>query len=136
MLGDNDAIATIAVKDLQAARAFYGDVLGLREQTGSDNPEVITYQSGASKILVYRSQYAGTNKATVVTWAVGDDLESTVQTLNAKGVAFEHYDLPLLSVHGDIHVAGDGLRVAWFKDPDGNVLSILSPPSAGASQRR
>ena len=126
MLGDNDAIATIAVKDLQAARRFYGDMLGLRERSGSEGPEVITYDSGTSKIFVYRSQYAGTNKATVVTWAVGGDLESIVQTLKAKGVAFEHYDLPQLSRHGDVHVAGDGLKVAWFKDPDGNILSILS----------
>jgi catechol 2,3-dioxygenase-like lactoylglutathione lyase family enzyme len=125
VLGDTDAIATIAVKDLQAARTFYGDMLGLQQQTGSDNPEAITYESGNSKILVYRSQYAGTNKATVVTWAVGDDLESIVQTLKAKGVAFEHYDLPRLSRQGDIHVAGDGLSVAWFKDPDGNIISIL-----------
>jgi catechol 2,3-dioxygenase-like lactoylglutathione lyase family enzyme len=126
MLGDNDAIATIAVKDLRAARTFYGDTLGLREQAGSDNPEVIMYRSGASKIQVYRSHYAGTNAATVVTWAVGGDLESIVQALAAKGVAFEHYDLPQLERQGDIHVAGDGLRVVWFKDPDGNILSILS----------
>jgi hypothetical protein len=79
--------------------------------------------------LVYRSQYAGTNEATVVTWAVGDDLDSIVQTLKAKGVAFEHYDVPQLSRQGDIHVAGDGLSVAWLKDPDGNVLSILGTTS-------
>ena len=130
MLGDNDAIATIAVKNLQAARTFYGDVLGLQEQPGSDNPEVITYQSGSSKLLVYRSQYAGTNKATVVTWAVDDDLTSVVQTLKAKGAAFEHYDLPQLSRQGDVHVAKDGLRVVWFADPDGNILSILGVTAA------
>ena len=123
MLGDNNAIATIAVKDLQAARRFYGDVLGLKEQAGSDNPQVITYQSGSGKLLVYLSQYAGTNQATVVTWAVGD-LKSIVQALEAKGVAFEHYDLPQLSLQGDIHVAANGFSVAWFKDPDGNILSI------------
>jgi catechol 2,3-dioxygenase-like lactoylglutathione lyase family enzyme len=130
MLADCDAIATIAVKDLHMARTFYGNVLSLKERAPSDNPEVITYESGTSKILVYRSQYAGTNKATVITWTVGADLDSIVQTLKAKGVAFEHYDLPLLSRQGDIHVAGDGLRVAWFKDPDGNILSILSATGA------
>jgi catechol 2,3-dioxygenase-like lactoylglutathione lyase family enzyme len=133
MLADSDAIATIAIKDLRAARTFYGDTLGLRERSGSDNPEVITYDSVASKIMVYRSQYAGTNKSTVVTWAVGDDLASIVDTLKAKGVAFEHYDLPQLSRQGDIHVAGDGLNVAWFKDPDGNILSVLGTV---ASQKR
>ena len=122
MLGDNDAIATIAVKDLRAARTFYGDKLGLTE-TGSDNPQVITYRSGRGKLLVYLSQYAGTNEATVVTWAAGD-LKPIVQALKANGVSFEHYDLPQLSLQGDIHVADDGLRVVWFKDPDGNILSI------------
>ena len=125
MLADNDAIATIAVKDLQAARAFYGDALGLRERAGSDNPEVITYESGGSTIMVYRSSYAGTNEATVVTWAVRE-LEPIVQALKAKGVVFEHYDLPQLTRRGDVHVANDGFSVAWFKDPDGNILSILT----------
>jgi catechol 2,3-dioxygenase-like lactoylglutathione lyase family enzyme len=129
MLSDGDAIATIAVKDLHAARTFYGEMLGLKERTPSDNPEVITYESGTSRLLVYRSQYAGTNEATVVTWAVGEDLQSIVQSLKAKGVAFEHYDVPQLSRQGDVHVAGDGLSVAWFKDPDGNILSILSTTS-------
>ncbi|HZW52600.1 MAG TPA: VOC family protein [Candidatus Elarobacter sp.] len=128
MLADNDAIATIAVKDLQAARKFYGDALGLREQAGPDNPEVITYESGGSKILVYRSSYAGTNEATVVTWAVRE-LEHIVEALKAKGVVFEHYDLPQLARRGDVHVAGDGFRVVWFKDPDGNILSILTAPA-------
>lgn len=130
MLGDNDAIATIAVKDLRAARTFYGNVLGLNEQTGSDNPEVVTYQSGSSKLFVYRSQYAGTNQATVVTWPVDDDFESIVNALKANGVTFEHYDLPQLTRRGDMHVATDGLRVVWFKDPDGNTLSILTMPRA------
>lgn len=127
MLGDNDAIATVAVMDLEAARTFYGETLGLKEQSGSDNPEVMTYQSGRSKLQVYRSQYAGTNEATAVTWAVGADLAQIVQALKANGVVFEHYDLPQLSLQGDIHVANDGkLSVVWFKDPDGNILSIVS----------
>ena len=125
MLKDNDAIATIAVKDLKAARTFYTDKLGLREQSGSEDRQVITYESGASKLLVYESQYAGTNKATSATWTAGDDLESIVQDLRGKGVTFEHYDLPGLTRQGDIHAA-DGLRVVWFKDPDGNILSIVS----------
>jgi len=129
MLGDNDAVATIAVKDLAAARKFYGGQLGLREVPGSDNPEVITYASGRSKIFVYRSHFAGSNKATVVMWPAGDGLDSIVQALKANGVVFEHYDLPQLTLEGDIHVADDGgLRAVWFKDPDGNILSILSEP--------
>jgi catechol 2,3-dioxygenase-like lactoylglutathione lyase family enzyme len=124
MLADSDAIATIAVKDLQTGRTFYGHTLGLRELAEPENPEVLMYESGKSRIQVYRSQYAGTNKATVVTWAV-EDVDAIVQALKAKGVVFEHYDLPQLSLQGDVHVAENGFRVAWFKDPDGNVLSIV-----------
>lgn len=125
MLADHDAIATIAVNDLRTARAFYGDTLGLRELGETENPDVLMYESGRSRIQVYRSQYAGTNKATVVTWSVRD-VDAIVQALRAKGVVFEHYDLPQLSLRGDVHVAENGFRVAWFKDPDGNVLSIAS----------
>lgn len=128
MLKDHAAIATIAVKDLAAARRFYGDVLGLPEDAGSDNPEVAMYSSGGTNLLVYRSQYAGTNVATAATWAVADDLETIVDRLGAAGVTFEHYDVPQLTRAGDVHVAADGFKVAWFKDPDGNVLSILRRP--------
>jgi hypothetical protein len=74
---------------------------------------------------VYTSQEAGTNKATAVTWAVGDQVKDVVRALKAKGVAFEHYDMPDTTLQGDIHVAGD-MKVAWFKDPDGNILNIVN----------
>jgi hypothetical protein len=74
---------------------------------------------------VYESQYAGTNKATAATWIVGADLEGLVRDLKAKGVTFEKYDLPGTTRQGDVHVAGK-TKVAWFKDPDGNILSIVN----------
>jgi catechol 2,3-dioxygenase-like lactoylglutathione lyase family enzyme len=126
MLGDYDALATVAVKDLAAARKFYGQTLGLEEAPGTENPEVVTYLSGRSKILVYRSPFAGSNKATSATWIVADDLETIVHALREKGVTFEHYDLPGLARSGDIHSA-PGLSVVWLKDPDGNILSVLTP---------
>lgn len=126
MLVDSDAIATIAVKDLKVARHFYGEKLGLKERPDSDIPGVVTYQSGGSKVLLYQSQYAGTNRATIATWAA-QDLEAVVRTLAGKGVTFEHYDLPELTREGDIHSARD-FKVVWFKDPDGNILSVNSTP--------
>jgi catechol 2,3-dioxygenase-like lactoylglutathione lyase family enzyme len=124
MLNDSNAVATLAVKDLEVAGHFYRDTLGL-PQVDAEGDEVITLRSGNSMINVYRSQYAGTNKATAVTWAVGDDLERVVQDLKGKGVVFEHYDMPNSTRHGDIHVFGD-VRVAWFKDPDGNILNVIN----------
>ena len=113
-----------AVKDPRAAGQFYRDTLGL-DQVASEGDEAISFGSGDTTINVYRSNYAGTNKATAVTWAVGDDVEGVVRTLKAKGVRFEHYDMPNVRREGDIHVAGD-LKVAWFKDPDGNILNIVN----------
>jgi catechol 2,3-dioxygenase-like lactoylglutathione lyase family enzyme len=123
MLGDKEAVATVAVKDLEAARRFYEGTLGLK-RTGDDNPEFSAYQSGSSTLLVYRSRYAGTNQATAVTWMVGTEVEDTVRALKAKGVAFEKYDLPDTTRKGDVHVTGDQ-KAAWFKDPDGNIHAIV-----------
>ena len=124
MLGHLDAVANIAVKDLERAKAFYEGTLGLTP-IGGEGKELIAFKSGGSTLNVYRSQYAGTNKATAVTWAVGDDVEAVVRALKAKGVAFEHYDMPGMRREGDVHVAGK-MKVAWFKDPDGNILNIVS----------
>lgn len=123
MLGDIDAIVTLAVRDLDAAKNFYEGILGL-EPVPSDEPEMLAYKSGSTPVMVYRSQHAGTNRATGATWVV-DDVDEVVRALKAKGVAFERYDLPETTHDGDVHVAGD-LRVAWLKDPDGNILSLVN----------
>ena len=123
MLADKDAVATVAVKDLRAAKKFYGDTLGLKP-TPVPEPEVLNYKSGDSTVLVYKSQFAGSNKATSVTWIV-DDVEGTVKDLKAKGVSFEHYDFPGMTRKGDVHIAGKS-KAAWFKDPDGNILAVVS----------
>ena len=124
MLRDRDAVANLAVKDLNSAKKFYEGTLGL-EPVGAEGDELIVYRSGKTTLNVYRSKEAGTNKATAVTWAVGDQVKALVQTLKAKGVKFEHYDMPGLTLDGDIHV-GYGMQVAWFKDPDGNILNLVS----------
>lgn len=124
MLSDKEAIAMIAVKDLKAAAKFYQDTLGL-VPVSTEGDEVITYRSGSSALNVYHSQYAGTNKATSVVWNVGDEIDAVVDRLKSKGVVFEHYDMPGLTMTGDMHVGGD-MKVAWFKDPDGNILSVVS----------
>lgn len=124
MLNDKNAIATVAVKDLKAAAGFYEGTLGLKKEA-TEGEEVITYRSGNSMLNVYRSSFAGTNQATAVTWAVGKELDSIVQSLKAKGVVFEHYDLPGMTREGDIHVC-DGMKVVWFKDPDGNILNLIN----------
>lgn len=124
MLEDKEAIATVAVRDIEKAKQFYGNTLGL-ELIANQGEKAITYRSGSSKLLVYESEFAGTNRATAVNWVVGGNLGSTAEVLKSKGVAFEHYDLPGLTREGDVYSAGD-FQVAWFKDPDGNILSLVS----------
>jgi catechol 2,3-dioxygenase-like lactoylglutathione lyase family enzyme len=124
MLRDTDAIANLAVKDLSRARDFYERLLGF-EPVGREGDELIVYRSGTTTFNVYRSREAGTNKATAVTWLVGDKVHDVVQALKVKGVTFEQYDMPGLTLEGDVHV-GYGMHVAWFKDPDGNILNIVS----------
>jgi hypothetical protein len=122
MLGDFDALATIAVKSLAGARKFYEGKLSFKV-VHTEGDQAVTYQSGKSQLLVYQSQFAGTNKATAATWMV-KDVEGLVKELKAKGITFEHYDMPGVTLKGDVHVAGK-LKNAWFKDPDGNVIALV-----------
>lgn len=123
MLKTASAIATVAVRDLDKARLFYEGTLGL--VPGAENePGTVTYQTGATSLLIYPSQFAGTNQATSVTWDVGDAIEALVGELRAKGIAFEHYDMPGSTLNGDLHV-NDHMKVAWFKDPDGNFHALV-----------
>lgn len=125
MLANKDATATAAVKDIEAAKRFYEGKLGL-EPVQSENQGTIIYKTGGSTLLVYVSQFAGTNKATTVTWSVGNDFDEILRSLQSKGVTFEHYDgLPQVTREGDVHHVKD-LKLAWFKDPDGNIHHLIS----------
>ncbi len=130
MLGNTTVQPMLPVKDLKVAEKFYEKTLGLK-RVGEEPDEAVTYQSGGSTLCVYRSEFAGTNKGTAALWEI-EDVEGTVGELKAKGVTFEHYDdLPGLTRKGDIHLAGD-FRVAWFKDPAGNILSVQNRPARSA----
>jgi catechol 2,3-dioxygenase-like lactoylglutathione lyase family enzyme len=124
MLGKSDAVATVAVRDLAVGRKFYEQTLGLKA-VHTEGDEAVTFQSGSGRLMVYRSQFAGTNRATGVHFMVGANIDPVVKGLKDKGVAFEHYDLPGLTLQGDVHVAGD-FKTAWFKDLDGNILALVN----------
>ena len=122
MLNEMDATAMLAVKDLTTARAFYEGTLGFVADA-ADQDGMVNYRSGQTPIMVYESAYAGTNQANALAWSVGADFDTIFKELTTKGVTFEHYDMPEVKREGDVHVAGP-MRMAWFKDPDGNILSI------------
>ena len=122
MLGKADATPMIAVKDIDRAKQFYKEKLGLKpfEEMGDD---FFMLKSGDTTLNVYKSEFAGTNKATLLTFDV-DDIDTEVRELKQKGVSFEHYDVEGLTAEGDIY-RGQNMKTAWFKDPDGNILSLI-----------
>jgi len=121
MLKDKNSSAIVAVKDLDRAKTFYSDVLGLN-LADTSNEGMLGYRTGNTWLTVYQSDFAGTNQANAVSWDVGVELDNIVAGLKAKGVTFEHYDD--MGREGDIHVCGS-MRLAWFKDPDGNILHLV-----------
>ncbi|HTI65555.1 MAG TPA: VOC family protein [Gemmatimonadaceae bacterium] len=123
MLGNAEVAATLAVMDIDRAKRFYEGRLGLTLSRGPQ-PGVLIFKVGRSSLVVYSSEFAGTNKATAATWMV-ENVEATVKMLKAKGISFEHYDFPGVTLHGDVHEMGES-KAAWFKDPDGNILAIVS----------
>ena len=119
--------AAAAVSDMQRARQFYEGVLGLVPDAGAgDN---IAYQcSGDTQINVYLSPNAGTAKFTIAGFDV-NDIGAVVEQLTKQGVTFEQYDEPpiVTDAQGIAHFERDA-NVAYFKDPDGNILSLAQAP--------
>ena len=124
MLKDRNSSAIVAVRDLDRARRFYGDLLGLELAEQGEEEGVIVYRTGATNLVVYESEFAGTNRANAVVWGVAQELDEIAAELEAKGADFEHYP-DIGRLEGNVHVAG-GARLVWLKDPDGNILHINS----------
>ena len=124
MLKDRDSSAIIAVSDIGRAKNFYQDTLGLTLLKEDAEGGVLAFRTGDTDLTVYRSDFAGTNKANAVTWAMKGDLLETVNDLQGKGVTFERYDFPGMSFKDGVHEAGP-VKLAWFKDPDGNILHLI-----------
>ena len=122
MLGDHDPIATLAVKDLDRAREFYEGVLGLAPRR--EVPEGVLYAAGSSAFLVYPSSFAGTNRATAMSFQVPPaDFDGEVAALREKDVAFQTFEAEGLSWVDGVASFGE-FRSAWFADPDGNILNV------------
>jgi len=125
-LADWSLGTTIPAKDLDGTRRFYEDVLGA--QVVTEDPGGIIYRSGDSYFSLYPTEFAGTAQHTLGAFMVGD-VEAAVADLRGKGVSFEEYDLPGLKTVNGIAELG-GSKGAWFKDPEGNILSVVQPPPA------
>ena len=126
MLADQHFLATIAVSDVNRARAFYEQTLGFKPTREVAEFGLVGYESGSGSVLLYASEFAGTNKATVLSFDVPTDAyDAEITALRQAGVTFETYDLPGTTWEDGVARMGDQ-RAAWFRDPDGNILSLTA----------
>jgi catechol 2,3-dioxygenase-like lactoylglutathione lyase family enzyme len=123
-LKDSQVEAALAASDLDRARGFYEEQLGL--EPGDEEPGIsVRYPcGGGTRIFVYLSpENAGKSTATLAGWSV-DDLDETMRDLASRGVTFERYDQPGLRTDERGVFDGGDFRAVWVKDPDGNTLAI------------
>jgi len=124
MLSKARAAAALPAADLGRARKFYGEVLGLTVK--EENADGVEYScGGGTSVFVYPSGYAGTNQATAAGFDV-DDLDAAMKDLESRGVTFEEYDLPGIKTVKGVVTMPDGSKGAWFKDTEGNILSLMN----------
>jgi predicted enzyme related to lactoylglutathione lyase len=122
MLNDSKVTANIPAADLERARRFYADTLGLSPT--DENPGGLMYRTaGGTMFFLYQTEYAGQAGHTIAQFHVSD-VDDEVKELRDKGVQFEHYDLPGMTWDGDVAFMPEMGRAAWFKDSEGNVLCL------------
>jgi catechol 2,3-dioxygenase-like lactoylglutathione lyase family enzyme len=126
MLADKPIVAFIVTTDADRARQFYEGTLGLRFV--EDTPFALVFDLNGIQLRVTRVEDLTPSPHTVLGWDVGD-VPAAVRNLTARGVKFEHYEGFGQDSDG-VWSSPDGTKVAWFKDPDGNVLSVSQNPSA------
>jgi len=123
MLNDSRVEANIPAADLDRAREFYSDKLGLTP-VAEYGAEALRYQTaGGTFFNVYRTQYAGQAGHTIAQWHV-DDVDQEVHDLEAKGVVFEVYDMPGVEWNGKVATLPGMGKAAWFKDSEGNIMCV------------
>ncbi len=125
MLSDHAPIPTLAVKDVQAARAFYEGVLGMTPM--GEPPEGVVYSSGTGMFLVYPSSFAGSNQATAMSFQIpADAFDAEAAALRERGITFTTFEAEGLEWDDGVATMGGAFKSAWFADPDGNILNIES----------
>lgn len=121
MLSELEVHAVLPAKDLQRARAYYKEKLGM-EPTDERADGIVFQTPAGAKIFMYETDNAGTAKNTALSWST-DDLDAEMAELRGRGVVFEDYDFPGLKTENGI-ATYDGGRGAWFIDSEGNILAV------------
>jgi catechol 2,3-dioxygenase-like lactoylglutathione lyase family enzyme len=122
VLADSPAFSGFAVDDLDRARTFYQDTLGLRLSDAGMGGVARLHLGGGTEILVYAKPDHVPATFTVLNFPVAD-VEKAVDELTARGVRFEHYEQPPTDAKGIMRAGGP--LIAWFTDPAGNILSVI-----------
>ena len=123
MLSRHTPVATLPAKDLTTARSFYEEKLGLTATR--DDMGGVTYTSGSGQLFVYESAYAGTNRATAVSFDVpAADFDGEVAELRAKGIEFLTFEGEGMEWDDGVATIGGQAKSVWFTDPDGNILNL------------
>ncbi|MEO6310076.1 MAG: VOC family protein [Leifsonia sp.] len=120
MLQKLETMAVLPAKDLERARAFYRDTLGLEPE--EEETDGLIYRTGGTTFLLYETDNAGSAKNTQMAWRT-EDLDAEVAELRGRGVVFAEYDFPGLKTENGI-ATSEGERTAWFIDSEGNILAV------------
>jgi len=130
MFEHSKAFSSFSTDDMQKAKAFYQETLGLNVTEGMMGVLELHIEGNTSTLIIYPKPNHTPATFTVLNFAV-DDVEKTVDDLTARGVAFEHYNYGEIKTDEKGIMRGNGPEIAWFKDPAGNILSVIK--IAGAS---
>lgn len=123
MFKDSKAFSGFSVDNIQKAKAFYRDILGLKVEDESMGV-LSVHISGSSNLIIYPKDNHEPATFTVLNFPV-EDIDVAVRELTERGVHFEHYDAPEIKTDDKGISRGEGPKIAWFKDPAGNILSVL-----------
>jgi catechol 2,3-dioxygenase-like lactoylglutathione lyase family enzyme len=126
--------AVVPVSDLERGIEFYGQTLGLGEPERDETPENpgARFHIGGGELYIYKSVGAGQSRHTLCAFEV-EDIEGEVGDLRSRGVAIEEYDMPGMKTENGILELGPGIKAAFFKDPDGNILGLGQRSEVGAA---
>lgn len=123
MIDPSKAFSSFSVNDIQKAREFYHDILGIKVTDGMQG--LINLELGANRVMLYPKPNHEPATYTVLNFTV-DDVEKAVDELSAKGIQFEHYDFEQMKTDAKGIFRYENITQAWFKDPAGNILSVVS----------
>ena len=125
MFRETKAFSGFSVDNLAKAKQFYGEILGIDVSEVEEMPVLNLHISGSNDILIYEKPNHEPASYTILNFPVSD-IEAAVKELKTRGVAFESYDYPGLKTDEDNISRGGGPLIAWFRDPAGNILSVIN----------